>query len=272
MLPSNALRCLPLLLALGGLCEAGAQTPPSSADAAAGAADRPAQDDWSIAVGPGVYAAPKYPGARASMVYPIPYQDIEYRHRFFSRGFDFLGAYLLNDDTWQVGADFQLDPTWRRGKDDARVAGLGDVRPTVRGRVFAQATWYFVTLSGDLAQDIAGRGQGLVANGDLFFSLPAGKWMFTVGPGVTWTDRRYMDTFFGVTEVQSSRSGLAAHPVGSGLREWHANAYVTYQLSSRWTALASLTFARLEGDAASSPVTERKQQWTSMAALTYRFR
>ncbi|MGT2453103.1 MipA/OmpV family protein [Cupriavidus basilensis] len=228
--------------------------------------------NWKISAGPGIYVAPKFPGARDSLIYPIIYQDIDYKGRFFSRGFDFLGIYAVNNDIWQVGADFQFDPTWRKSKDDSRLNGLGDVNMTVRARAFAQAQVSFVTFSADVAQDIAGQGQGLIANGDILFSLPAGKWLFTLGPGLTWTNSKYMQTFFGVTADQSARSGLPTHAVGAGLREWHANGIVSYEISRNWSALGSVTFARLQGDAASSPITERRQQWTGMAAVTYRFR
>ena len=55
--------------------------------------------DWSIAVGPAVYVSPKYPGAKSSFVFPWIDQEIEYKHRFFSKGMDFAGVYLANDDT-----------------------------------------------------------------------------------------------------------------------------------------------------------------------------
>lgn len=246
------------------------------ATAAWAAPDAPATtapaSNWKISAGPGVYAAPDFPGARSTLVYPIIYQDIDYGGRFFSRGFDLLGVYAVNNDIWQIGADFQFDPTWRKSKNDSRLRGLGDVNMTMRARAFAQAQVSFVTFSADVAQDIAGQGQGLIANGDVLFSLPAGKWLFTLGPGVTWTNSKYMQTFFGVTAEQSARSGLQTHAVGAGLREWHANGIVTYEISRNWSALASVTFARLQGDAASSPITERRQQWTTMGAVTYRFR
>lgn len=244
----------------------------AQADAPAEAKPDAPAGNWKIAAGPGVYVAPDFPGSRHALVYPIVYQDIDYAGRFFSRGFDFLGAYLLNNDVWQVGADFQLDPTWRRARDDARLNGLGDVQMTVRARAFAQAQISFVTLSADLAQDIGGQKQGLIANGDVLFSLPAGKWLFTMGPGVTWGNGQYMRTFFGVNAQQSRDSGLPVYSVGAGLREWHANAIVSYDISRRWSALGAVTFARLRGDAGASPITERRQQWTAMGALTYRFR
>ncbi|MGT2491203.1 MipA/OmpV family protein [Cupriavidus basilensis] len=52
-------------------------------------------------------------------------------------------------------------------------------------------------------------------------------------------------------------------PWGLPLREWHANGIVSYEISRNWSALGSVTFARLRGDAASSPITERRQQWTA---------
>ncbi|MGT2491204.1 MipA/OmpV family protein [Cupriavidus basilensis] len=71
---------------------------------------------------------------------------------------------------------------------------------TVRARAFAQAQVSFVTFSADVAQDIAGQGQGLIANGDILFSLPAGKWLFTLGAGTDVDQQqKYMRTFFGVT-------------------------------------------------------------------------
>ena len=48
--------------------------------------------NWKISAGPGVYAAPDFPGSRRTLVYPIIYQDIDYGGRFFSRGFDLLGV------------------------------------------------------------------------------------------------------------------------------------------------------------------------------------
>lgn len=228
--------------------------------------------DWSIAIGPSVYVTPKYPGARSSFVFPWVDQEIEYRHRFFSKGTDFLGAYLVNDDTWQVGGNFQLDPTWRHASDDARLAGLGNVNATVRAKVFAQYTVSFLTLSTDAEQDILGNRQGLIVNGDVYASAPVGRWLFSLGAGLSWVNRQYMGTFFGVDADQSARSGLPAFAARAGVRDRHLNAIVTCKLDDRWTASGSVTLARLRGDAADSPITQRRQQTTAMASVTYRFR
>lgn len=251
---------LTLLCALAGHAHA-ATTPQTT--------DRP---DWQVAVGPGFNLSPVYPGAKRTLVYAVPYQEIDYRGRFFSSGFDVLGVYVRNDSTWQIGADLQYDPTWRHRSDDARLTGLKDIDETARARVFAQATFAFLTLSVDAAQDIAGQGQGLVADADLYASVPLGKALFSFGPGLTWADRRYMHTFFGISQAQAAQSAFPAYAIGSGLRDWHANAVATYTLSDRWQALCSVTWARLQGDAAASPIVERRSQLDVSAALKYRFR
>lgn len=228
--------------------------------------------DWSIAAGPAIYMSPKYPGAKSSFVFPWIDQEIEYKHRFFSKGMDFAGVYLANDDTWQVGGNFQFDPTWRHAHDDARLNGLGNVNATVRAKAFAQYTVSFLTLSTDAEQDILGNRQGLIANADVYASAPVGRWLFSLGTGVSWTNGQYMRTFFGVDDGQSARSGLPVFATHAGLRDIHFNAIVTCKLDDRWTANGSLTVARLRGDAADSPITQRRQQTTAMASLTYRFR
>ncbi|AST27815.1 MipA/OmpV family protein [Ralstonia pseudosolanacearum] len=262
---SSILRALPLvcLLACGLTAGPAAHANTGNDDTAS---------DWSIAIGPSVYVTPKYPGARSSFVFPWVDQEIEYRHRFFSKGTDFLGAYLVNDDTWQVGGNFQLDPTWRHASDDARLAGLGNVNATVRAKVFAQYTVSFLTLSTDAEQDILGNRQGLIVNGDVYASAPVGRWLFSLGAGLSWVNRQYMGTFFGVDADQSARSGLPAFAARAGVRDRHLNAIVTCKLDDRWTASGSVTLARLRGDAADSPITQRRQQTTAMASVTYRFR
>lgn len=241
-----------------------------AAGQATASADRP---DWQVSIGPGLNLSPVYPGARRTLVYAVPYQDIDYRGRFFSNGFDVLGVYARNDATWQIGADLQYDPTWRHRSDDARLSGLKDIDATARARVFAQATYAFLTLSVDAAQDVAGQRQGLVADADLYASVPLGKKaLLSFGTGLTWADRRYMRTFFGILPAQAAQSAFPVYALGGGLRDRHASAIATYTLSDRWQALCSATWARLHGEAADSPIVERRGQLDVSAALKYRFR
>ncbi|HEY9104265.1 MipA/OmpV family protein [Chitinimonas sp.] len=228
--------------------------------------------DWSVVAGPAVYVGPKFPGASSTRATPLVYQDVSYQKRWFSQGFDVLGYYLQNDETWQSGLDLQIDPTERRAKDDLRLAGLGDVHATARARAFAQYSWSFLTVLTDVTQDIGGQRQGVLANADVFFSAPLGDLIVSVGPGLSWGNGRYMRTLFGVDAEQSARSGLARYDVGSGVREHRLNLILNYTFDKQWSATVTVARARLAGEVAASPIVAQRRQTTTQATVGYRFR
>lgn len=230
------------------------------------------EGDWSAVAGPAVYVSPKFPGAASTRATPLVYQDVSYQKRWFSQGFDVLGYYLQNDDTWQSGLDLQIDPTERRAKDSPRLAGLGDVHATARGRAFLQYSWSFLTVLTDVTQDIGGQHQGVLANADAFFSAPLGDLIVSVGPGLSWGNGRYMRTMFGVDAAQSTRSGLTRYDVGSGVREHRFNLILNYTFDKQWSATVTVARARLAGDVAASPIVEQRRQTTTQATVGYRFR
>ena len=50
---------------------------------------------WKIAVGPGIFVAPSFPGSAKLKAYPFPALDISYNDRLFSQGPDVLGVNVL---------------------------------------------------------------------------------------------------------------------------------------------------------------------------------
>src|ERR1700744_3117321 len=66
-------------------------TSSQTTDSATAAAD----PDWKVAIGPGFYLSPAYPGARRLKVYPFPSLDISYKDRVFSQGPDVLGVNVI---------------------------------------------------------------------------------------------------------------------------------------------------------------------------------
>jgi outer membrane protein len=228
--------------------------------------------DWTISIGASTITGPKYPGAKAITTLPIPYWDIDYKHRFFSNGLDFAGVYLLNDDTWKVGSELTYDLTERREKDDDRLKGLGNVKSAIRAKVFAEYTLSFFNLSAEVAQDISGHKQGMLIALDATFTIPFTKrWFFSLGPGITWGDKQYVETFFGVTQTQSVRSGLPPFNAESGVADIHLNIATRYSITNHWAATGMFNPARLLGRSADSPITETKNQTTWIVSMEYKF-
>jgi MipA family protein len=237
------------------------------------AADPPLEEGTNLAIGPGVYVTPSYPGASASRGFLLPYVDAEYLGRFYTNASDLLGVYAFKTQGDAVGAAIQYDFTERLSKDDARFANLSDVKATPRFKLFAAKTISIFTADFNVATDIAGRGQGTLAQANIWATIPFVKnWVFSIGPGLTWADHEYMTTFFTITPQQASVSPLRVYSASAGIDDVHLNAVVTYSISTRWGVGASAYEARLHGSADQSPVTLRREQTTALGWIVYKIK
>jgi MipA family protein len=238
---------------------------------AAHADEAQAASDWKISIGPGMYLFPEFPGSSKIKVFPLPVQDISWKERVFSQGPDVLGVNALHGENYHVGASISFDFQSRSASDDARLKGLPDVHYGPKLRLFADYTWWAFTGSAAVYQDIGATGQGLTAMADFLVSAPVGKLLVSMGPGVTWANARYTNTFFAITQQQSAASGLPQYAAGSGLRDVHFNLMATYEINKHWTANLAAVAGRLEHYAAGSPVTERRLDLNGMTSVAYRF-
>jgi len=237
------------------------------------AADPPLESATNLSIGPGEFLTPSYPGARSSRGFLLPYVDAEYAGRLYTNASDLIGVYAYKTVGDALGAALQYDFTERLDKDDARFHNLRDIRATPRFKLFADKTIGPFTGDINVATDIANRGQGTLGQANLWATLPFIKhWLFSVGPGITWADERYMHSFFTITPSQAAVSPLSAYEARAGILDLHLNGVVTYEISSRWSVGASAYAARLRGDAAGSPVTLRRDQTTALAWLVYKIK
>lgn len=229
------------------------------------------ESPWKIAIGPGAYFAPQYPGSRHMKVYPFPALDISYRDRIFSQGPDVLGINVLTAENYHLGASLSFDFQSRTASDDPHLRGLGNVDDGPKLRIFGDYTLWAFTGAVAVYQDISGNGQGTTASADLYASLPLQGWLFSVGPGLTWANAVYTRTLFGISSAQSAASGLPQYATGSGIRDVHMTFYATHDFSKHWVGSVNATLGRLEHYAGGSPITERRRELTTFAALDYRF-
>ena len=226
---------------------------------------------WKIAVGPGIFVAPSFPGSAKLKAYPFPALDISYNDRLFSQGPDVLGVNVFRGQNYHVGTSISFDFQSRDTNDDPRLHGLANVHFGPKLRLFADYTWWAFTGSVALYQDIAGNRQGKTVMTDVVASAPIGRLLLSVGPGFTWADAQYTRTFFGVTPEQSAASGLRPFEAGSGIRDVHMNIDATYDISRRWTSSLAVTTGLLQHDAAASPITEHRFELNVFASVGYRF-
>ncbi|MEO6410270.1 MAG: MipA/OmpV family protein [Burkholderiaceae bacterium] len=249
-------------------------------------------DDWiddllsnsRFVVGTLVRNNPEYTGSNRRSTSLAPVLAYEYgRIRLSASGassiLDFgldtrgpgLTASIIDSSKVKLGFGLRFD-SGRKSSDSIDLSGFEDIRRTLRGRAYASydidARW---SLAGTVSQDLLGRRGGALASTDVGYRLPLGRdTVATFGIGANWADAQRMRSYYGVTETDSTRSGLPVFRPDAGLLDLHAGAGITTAFTPRWIGFASVGGARLQSEAAASPLTRNPSSVSLAIGLAYR--
>ncbi len=256
----------------GGRAHGSTPSPARSIPAAKGE-----ESDWWVTVGGGLVNAPKSPGSDTQKTLALPHVNVSHG-RFFVGGepgagsLAGVGVSFFRASRWRLSAAVSAGLARRREFDDPRLNGLGDVKRTVSGGLGVSYAHDWLTARASVASDITGNEQGTLARLDLSGRYrPNERWTFSAGPGLTWANGRYMQTFFGVGAEQSGRSGLPGFNARGGIERTRFSVGAHHQIDRHWGLGASGWAARLQNDAAASPITEDRTAYFMGAFVTYRF-
>lgn len=160
---------------------------------------------------------------------------------------------------WRFGAGLRLD-NGRRSADSADLAGVPDVRRTVRLRLYSSYTldahWSAIATVSD---DLLGRGGGASTSVDVGYGHALGRnAVWNVGAGLRFGDTRYLRARYGVSPEVAAATGRIAYDPHAGLEAIRIGAGITAGLSPNWIAFASIGASTLRGDAAASPLTRAR--------------
>jgi outer membrane scaffolding protein for murein synthesis (MipA/OmpV family) len=92
-----------------------------------------------------------------------------------------------------------------------------------------------------------------------------------VTPSLVWTDSKYMQTFFGVTALQSASSGFKAYQPQAGFKSGQVDVTATVKLSEHWSVMGMVSAKQLMGDAKKSPIVQSSSSLEYMSFLIWRF-
>ena len=87
----------------------------------------------------------------------------------------------------------------------------------------------------------------------------------------TWADSKSTSSFYGVSPQLAAASGISAYAPGSG---WLASSVAliwSLDVAPHWVVVGNVEGRRLLGDAAHSPLTERRSNIYATVGLAYRF-
>jgi outer membrane protein len=220
-------------------------------------------------LGAGAYAIPVYPGSGAVELRPVPFIDVTWNRLFVRSGYG-AGIYLWRKPSSDVGVSIDADLLHRHESDDTRLSGLGNVGRTARANVFITERCAWMDTTVKLSTDIGGAGHGSVVDIELAksHSITANLGV-RAGVGTTWTNAHYMRTFFGVDAQQSARSGLPMFTPDSGFSSARLFFSAQYAVRPHWLVSGQTYVGRLRGDAADSPITQKRNYAGGGVFLAY---
>ncbi len=187
-----------------------------------------------------------------------------------------LGVDLSNSNRFRANLALRVDQGRGENSSEA-LTGLGDIKPTIRGRL--NLNWRLdnpFRVGSSWSWDMLGKGGGYF--GDVSFGL---EHRFEEGRNtvinsyvvLSAAGDRYMQTYYGVTEAQAARTQnrYPVYEARSGLRDVGWNMGFRTDLWDDWIFIGGAGVSRLLGPAAHSPLTGNRNGWGINAGLAWRF-
>jgi len=239
--------------------------------------------DIEGAIGPVLIYRPEYQGGAHSSLHASPGFFVRWGRFTFTNASGFvtrrdgdvargLAADLVRSESWRANLALRFD-RGRATKDSSALNGLEDVQRTVRGRLqLSHAFDGGWGASAAASFDLLGRGGGTV------FDLGVGR-SFPLAPRATWSlgfnasaaDRRYMQSYFGVSAQQAADTGYAPYSPRAGWRDVSVALGTRREFGERWIGYAGISQSWLVGPARSSPLSQQASSWAINGGIAWRF-
>jgi outer membrane protein len=229
------------------------------------------QAGWSGTLGVGLALAAKYPGASSKRVRLAPLISIDYDDRV-SVGPLGIAVAAVRSRGLRAGPVLGFQGG-RRASDDPRLTGLGDISSSVTGGLFAAYTRGPLEVSATARQAISHSTNGLsgLLQINIRHTFVMARTFAAAGPDLEFGNGDFERTWFGISPAQATASGLPVYAPRGGINRVGLHADLTHRLTQH---LLLRFFARLSditGDAAQSPVIERRAQFDVGAGIAYHF-
>jgi len=129
-------------------------------------------------------------------------------------------------------------------------------------------------LRAELRKGLGGHDGWIGSFGPDYVARDGDKWLFSIGPRLTWANNKYHDAYFSIAPEDAAASGLPAYNPGSGILAAGVAAGLDAQLTEKWGIYSFAKYDRLTADAADSPIVERygsRDQFSAGLGVSYTF-
>ena len=176
-----------------------------------------------------------------------------------------INVNLIDSKTWSFGPALNYR-IGRSDVDDNAVDRMRDIDGTVEVGAFGGWTWigsddlrHRFSIGTEFLYDVGGEHEGYLISGSVRYFKPVARPLtLTIGATLTYGSSDYMDTYFGVSTGDASRSGLSEFNADSGLRDVRIPLMAIFSFNENWHVSGGVVYSRLFGDAADSPVVDKR--------------
>lgn len=226
---------------------------------------------WGATLGAGLAEVPRYPGASKARARLVPLVALHYGGRLFIGPLG-IGVVAIHCKGFRAGPVLGFE-RGRPASDDPHLAGLGDIPSGATAGLFAQygrGPWE-VTATARQAISHATDGLSGLLQVNFRHVFVATRTLVSIGPDLEFGNSDFQRTWFGISPMQSTTSGLPVYTPGAGVNRIGVHAGLTYRASTHilWRIFGRIS--DLRGDAAQSPIVERRTQVVVGAGIAYHF-
>ncbi|UOD28266.1 MipA/OmpV family protein [Massilia violaceinigra] len=231
----------------------------------------------TMTVGLGVAVVPEYLGGDKGRAVPVIVADYQHASGFFastSSGIGYktkVGQVALSGALGVAGSRSDRDHGLSRGSDALR--GMGEIKASVIG-AFGVGYEFDGGIGVGLRAMVAlshrerGNSYELGAQAPLFKN---DVYQLGVFASATYSDKKNMQAFYGVTAAQSLASGYKRYDTKAGFSHVNVGLNAQRKLNKNWSVNSMVGVVSLLGDAADSPLAKRKTAPLLAVTVNYAF-
>ncbi|MCV2362509.1 MipA/OmpV family protein [Paucibacter sp. DJ1R-11] len=233
-------------------------------------------------IGFGAVYSPTYVGAKESRSHAVLLPDLRYRKGAFEASTmgglrywaverpDFQFALTLSGDAGRE--DHKVKGFLGQSGSD-RLRGMGKLKGSAEVGVAGSWSGLGLPLNFELKTALGKQGHGgtLASLGSSLPLLASGPLELGAEASLGFGDKRYLQSYYGVTAAQAAATSFKEFHPKAGLYGADLGLTGRYKLSDSLSLMAHAGYHRVLGDAAKSPLVERKGAPTLLLGLGYTF-
>ena len=214
----------------------------------------------NFALGAGVAATPEYMGSdtlTTSVIPTLTFGSLKWGS--FDAG---NGVRGVPDNGLTLNGAFRI-LNERTAAQSPELTGLNDIEASVElgfGLRYQQTNWMAF---GEVRKGLTGHNGVTGTLGADWIMRPNDRWRIAAGPRVNFGDDEFANTYFGVTGAEAAASSFNAYDAGGGALSAGLAVSGTYFIDDKWSLEGAVSYEKLMGDAADSPITLNgsEDQW-----------